>query len=130
MSVRRDAMQTSRAGQIFREAWVAGVRRHYQGEPKASYVASWDEMPEWERSAAAAVADQVTAFIRTTAGATVKLTREQKGRFVAICWIGQIHRHISDPKPAYVADWEDMPEWQRATDADIFERIEAVQGPV
>ncbi|MFE6647553.1 hypothetical protein ACFVJS_13380 [Nocardioides sp. NPDC057772] len=24
----------------------------------------------------------------------------------------------------YVADWDDMPEWQRETDADIFERIE------
>ncbi len=27
-------------------------------------------------------------------------------------------------KPAYVADWAELPEWQRATDADIFERIE------
>jgi len=23
-----------------------------------------------------------------------------------------------------VADWEDLPQWQRETDADIFERIE------
>jgi hypothetical protein len=27
-------------------------------------------------------------------------------------------------KPAYVADWDDLPSWQRETDADIFERIE------
>lgn len=33
-------------------------------------------------------------------------------------------KHIPDPKPAYVADWEDMPRWQQETDADIFDRIE------
>ncbi len=48
----------------------------------------------------------------------------QKGRFVALCWIVQIFKHFPDPKPSYVADWADMPEWQRETDADIFERIE------
>jgi hypothetical protein len=43
---------------------------------------------------------------------------------VALCWIAQIHRHIPDPKPSYVADWDEQPAWQRETDADIFERIE------
>ncbi|GAB2806743.1 hypothetical protein GCM10027091_43750 [Streptomyces daliensis] len=27
--------------------------------------------------------------------------------------------------PAYVADWPDLPDWQKETDADIFETIEA-----
>ncbi|MFL6075282.1 MAG: hypothetical protein ACJ73S_17965 [Mycobacteriales bacterium] len=67
---------------------------------------------------------QVKAFIEATGGAAARLTREQKGRFVALCWIGQIYRHFPDPKAAYVADWDDLPEWQRETDADIFERIE------
>ena len=40
------------AGKIFREAWIAGVNKHYPGEPKAGYVAPWDETPEWERHAA------------------------------------------------------------------------------
>jgi hypothetical protein len=111
-------------GRIFREAWIAGVKKHYPGEPKSSYITPWDETPEWERESAAAVYEQVRAFIETTAGATAKLTREQKGRFVALCWVGQIHKHIPEPKPAYVADWDALPEWQQHTDMEIFERIE------
>ncbi|MFJ8815196.1 hypothetical protein [Amycolatopsis thermoflava] len=111
-------------GRIFREAWIAGVTKHYPGQPKPGYVTPWEDTPDWERDAAAAVYDQVRAFITATGGATSKLTRDQKGRFVALCWIGQIHKHFPDPKPSYVADWDGLPEWQKATDADIFERIE------
>jgi hypothetical protein len=115
---------TDEPGRIFREAWIAGVRKHYPGEPKPGYVAPWDETPDWERQAAAAVYGQVRSFVEVSDGTTVKLTREQKGRFVAICWIAQIYKHIPDPKPSYVADWVDLPEWQQQTDADIFEWIE------
>jgi hypothetical protein len=111
-------------GRAFREAWISGVMRHYPGEPKPSYIAPWDETPNWERESAAAVYDQVRAFIDVTEGNTAKLTRSQKGHFVALCWIGQIFKHFPDPKPAYVADWDDLPPWQQETDADIFERIE------
>lgn len=111
-------------GRIFREAWIAGVTKHYPGEPKPGYITPWDDTPEWERSAAAAVHDQVRAFIDTADGATGRLTREQKSRFVALCWIGQIYKHFPDPKPSYVADWDQMPAWQQETDADIFETIE------
>ena len=111
-------------GRVFREAWIAGVNKHYPGEPKPGYVDPWEDTPDWERESAAAVYDQVRAFVETSGGATAKLTREQKGRFVAICWIGQIFKHFPEPKPSYVADWADMPEWQRETDADIFEHIE------
>lgn len=111
-------------GRVFREAWIAGVRKHYPGEPKPGYVTPWEETPDWERASAAAVYEQVRAFVETSGGTTSKLTREQKGRFVAICWIAQIFKHFPDPKPSYVADWADMPEWQRETDADIFEHIE------
>lgn len=111
-------------GRIFREAWIAGVKKHYPGEPKPGYITPWEDTPEWERASAAAVYEQVHDFVRATEGGTAKLTREQKGRFVALCWIGQIYKHFADPKPSYVADWEDMPEWQRETDADVFERIE------
>jgi hypothetical protein len=111
-------------GRIFREAWIAGVKDHYEGEPKPAYIAPWEETPDWERGSATAVYDQVHAFIQATGGNTVRLTRAQKGRFVALCWIGQIYRHFPDPKPAYVADWDQLPGWQQETDADIFERIE------
>ena len=113
-------------GRVFREAWIAGVIKHYPGEPKPGYVAPWEDTPDWERESAAAVYEQVRAFVDTSGRATAKLTREQKGRFIALCWIAQIFKHFPDPKPAYVADWADMPEWQRETDADIFERIEQV----
>jgi len=111
-------------GRVFREAWIAGVTRHFPGTPKASYTAPWDETPEWERESAAAVCNQVRAFIEATNSSTVKLTRSQKGRIVALCWIGQIFEHFPNPKPAYVADWDDLPRWQQETDADIFECIE------
>lgn len=111
-------------GRLFRDAWIAGVKKHFPGEPKAGYISPWDDTPEWERQAAAAVCRQVHDFIAVSAGETRRLTREQKGRFVALCWIAQIHKHIENPKPGYVADWADLPEWQQQTDADIFERIE------
>jgi hypothetical protein len=112
-------------GKTFREAWIAGVKKHYPGEPKPSYISPWADMPEWERQGAAAVYDQARNFIRTSDSAASKLTRTQKRRFVALCWIAQIFKHIPDPKPSYVADWDDLPEWQRETDADIFQRIES-----
>ena len=115
---------TEEHGRIFREAWISGVRKHFPGEPKPGYVAPWEETPDWERQAAAAVCGQVSQLIDISGGATAKLTREQKGRFVAICWIAQIYKHFPQPKPAYVADWDQLPGWQQQTDADIFEHIE------
>ena len=117
-------MEITTGGKVFREAWIAGVRKHYPGGPKHSYVAPWEETPKWERESAAAVYEQVRAFVLATGGQTVRMTRAQKGRFVALCWIGQILKHFSDPKPAYLADWEEMSTWQQETDADIFESIE------
>jgi hypothetical protein len=111
-------------GRIFREAWIAGVRAHYPGEPKPGYVAPWDDTPGWERASATAVYDQVMAFLEATDRAAAKLRRTQKGRFVALCWIGQILKHFPDPKPSYIADWDDLPPWQQETNADIFERVE------
>lgn len=109
---------------FFREAWVAGVKRHFQGEPKAGYIAPWEDISEWERDSAAAVYEQVLEFLNTTGGAAAKLSRAQKGRFVAVCWTGQIYKHFPEPKPSYVADWDELPTWQQETDADIFESIE------
>lgn len=118
---------TDEQGRIFREAWIAGVRKHYPGDPKPGYVTRWDDTSGWERQAAAAVCAQVRAFVDISGRSTARLTRAQKGRFVATCWIAQIYKHIPDPKPSYVADWDDLPEWQQQTDADIFEHIEALQ---
>lgn len=110
-------------GRVFRDTWIAGVKKYYPGEPKESYITPWESTPDWERESAAAVYEQVRNFIESTDGNATKLSREQKGQFVAICWVGQIFRRIEDPKPAYVAGWDDMPEWQRETDSDIFDRI-------
>jgi hypothetical protein len=103
------------------------VKKHYPGEPKPAYISSWADMPDWEQQSAAAVYDQVRHFIRTSDGAASKLTRTQKGRFVALCWIAQVFKHIPDPNPSYVADWDELPEWQRETDANIFQSIESAQ---
>jgi hypothetical protein len=118
---------TNEPGRIFREAWIAGVKKHYPGEPKAGYITPWEETPDWEREAAAAVGEQVQQFIAVSGGSTSKLTREQKGRFVSLCWIAQIYKHFDDPKPSYVADWSEQPEWQRETNADVFEAVEGAK---
>jgi hypothetical protein len=111
-------------GRIFREAWIAGVKKHYPGEPKPGYIAPWAETPDWERASAAAVYEQVRRLLEMSSGGAAKLSREQKGRFVALSWIAQIYKHFPEPKPPYVADWESLPAWQRETDSDIFEAIE------
>ncbi|MDG4799405.1 hypothetical protein [Micromonospora sp. WMMD980] len=121
---------TVEAGQVFRDAWIAGVRAHHPGEPKPGYVSPWEATPDWERASAAAVYEQVVAFLAATDGAARMLNREQKGRFVALCWIGQIHKHFPNPKPSYVADWADLPRWQQETDADIFESIAERSAPI
>jgi len=115
-------------GRVFREAWIAGVLKHFPGEPRPGYVAPWEQIPEWERDSVTAVYDQVRGFIAATGGGCANLTRVQKGRFVALCWLGQIWMRFPEPKPSYVADWDDLPAWQRETDADIFEHIESEYG--
>ncbi|MGP3943001.1 hypothetical protein [Streptomyces sp. 6N106] len=117
-------MSQTEGARLFREAWIAGVRRHFPGEPKPGYVTPWEDTPQWEREAAGAVCAQVRQFLDLSGGHGSRLTREQKGRFVATCWIAQMYRHFEDPKPGYVADWADLPGWQQETDADIFEAIE------
>ena len=117
-------------GRLFREAWIEGVRRHFPGEPKAGYVAPWEETPEWERNAAAAVCEQVLAFINVSNGAVAKLSREQRGRFVALCWTAQVYHAFADPKPSYVADWDQLPSWQQAVDSDVFDAIERAAAQV
>jgi hypothetical protein len=119
-------MDREEGGRLFREAWIAGIHAHYPGAPKPGYVAPWEEMGEWEQRAAIATYEQVRQFVLLTNGRTQKLSREQKGRFVCLCWIGQIYRYFEAPKESYVADWEQLPAWQRETDADIFETIERV----
>ena len=115
---------TLEAGKIFRDAWIAAVHKHYPGEPKASYIAPWDEIPDWERQSAAAVYQLVADLLRASEDAARQLTRTQKSQFVAACWTAQIYLRIPDPKPAYVAPWEALPTWQQEADADIFDIIE------
>ncbi|MEV0246841.1 hypothetical protein AB0H76_09670 [Nocardia sp. NPDC050712] len=87
-------------------------------------IAPWEQTPDWEKASASAVYRQIAAFIATTDGACAKLSREQRGRFVALCWTAQIYKHFPDPKPSYVADWEQLLDWQKQTDADIFDAVE------
>jgi hypothetical protein len=111
-------------GRFFREAWIAGVKQHHPGTPKEGYVAPWETLAQWEQESASAVYEQVCQLVSLSDGKTTCLSREQKGRFVCLCWIVQIFKHISNPKSSYIADWDEIPEWQRETDADIFEAIE------
>jgi hypothetical protein len=112
-------------GRTFRQAWIDGVTTHYPGEPKPGYVAPWEDMPQWEREAATAVYRQIRQFVAVTDGRARDLTSEQKGRFVAICWLGQVRALIDEPKPAYLSDWPDLPQWQRLTDSHVFDVVAA-----
>ncbi|GAA2969617.1 hypothetical protein [Actinokineospora diospyrosa] len=104
-------------GQVFRRAWVDGVRKHFSD---TGYVALWSELPEWERASANEVYALVRAFVE--AGGTEGLSRVQKGRFVALCWSAQANRHGGAP----AADWDQLSPWQRETNADVFEHIEGL----
>ncbi len=77
-------MSRTEGARLFRESWIAGVRRHFPGEPKAGYVTPWDGTPQWEREAAGAVYEQVRQFLAVSGGQAARLSREQKGRFVAL----------------------------------------------
>lgn len=110
-------------GRRFRDAWIAGVLKHYPGQAKPSYTAPWEDMPPWERDSAAGVYQVVAALLAAVSGAAERMTRDQKGRFVALCWLAHIHKHFPEPKPSYIADWDDLPQWQKETDADIFDQI-------
>jgi hypothetical protein len=115
---------TADGARLFREAWIEGVKKHFPGEPKPSYITPWEETPDWEKDAAGSVYRQVRQFVEESAGNASRLSREQRGRFVATCWTAQMFKHFGDPKSAYVADWPGLPEWQQETDADIFQAIE------
>jgi hypothetical protein len=114
------------SGRFFREAWITGVNKHFPDTPKPGYVAPWEEMGQWEKESAMAVYEQVHAFL--LAGIhdkqqTTHLTREQGGRFIRVCWVGQIYKHIPNPKPGYVANWEEVPHWEQEVDMGIFQAI-------
>jgi hypothetical protein len=81
-------------------------------------------MASWEQESAMAVFEQVRQFVLLSGGKTTRLSREQKGRFMAICWIAQIYKYFAQPKASYVDEWEKLPDWQRETDAAIFEAVE------
>jgi len=114
-------------GRFFREAWITGVNKHFPGTPKPGYVAPWESMPDWEKEIVTEIYAQMQALIQ--AGAQneqgTRLNREQGGRVIRIAWIGQVYKHISEPKSSYVCNWEEMSSWEREVDMDIFEMIQA-----
>jgi hypothetical protein len=112
------------AGRLFRTAWVEGVGRHHPGTPRTGTIAAWEDLSDWERASSAAVADQVARFVLDANGRTSRLTRSQRGQFVTICWIAQVHRHLSEPPVSSITPWEELPAWQRQTVAHVFDVIE------
>lgn len=113
-------------GRRFRASWIKGVQKHFPDVPKPGYISPWEEMPEWEQKAASAVYGKVRDLILVGLrhDPQTRLVAEQGGRFVSEAWNVQVYRYIENPKPGYVADWENLPEWQRLTDIDIFADIE------
>ena len=117
-------LEQEQNGRFFRAAWITGINKYYPGIPKESYTAPWETMVQWEQESSKAVFEQVHQFVSLADGSTTHLSREHKGRFVYLCWLAQIFKHISKPKPSYIVDWEQLPVWQRETNGDIFEAIE------
>lgn len=125
-------MSEKEGGQFFRNAWIAGVKKHYPGTPKPSYIAPWETMPEWEKEIVTEIYQQVSKLVKAgiQIGNAHLLNREQGGRVIRIAWIGQVYKHMSQPKPAYVCAWEEMSSWEQETDMDIFEAIQERVGQV
>ncbi|MFI8349814.1 hypothetical protein [Streptomyces sp. NPDC085596] len=117
-------MNRIEGARLFREAWIAGVRRHFPGEPEPGFVTPWEDVPQWEREVAGVVASRIQGLMEVSEGTAAKLSREQKGRFVAICWATEVSEQCTDPEPAQIAEWPDLPLWHQETDADIFEALE------
>ncbi len=113
-------------GRLFRTAWITGVHKYYPGTPKEGYVKPWEQMDEWEQQSAISVYQQVYTFLLTGVqeGQQTSLTRNQGSQLVRIAWVGQIYKHIPNPKPSYISNWEDIPTWEQEVDADIFAAIE------
>ncbi len=83
-------------------------------------------MPDWEKEIVTEIYAQMQALIQAGAqdGQVIRLIREQGGRIIRIAWIGQVYKHIPEPKSSYVCNWEEMPSWEREADMDIFETIQ------
>jgi hypothetical protein len=54
-------------GRFFREAWIAGVKKHFPGTPKPSYVAPWESMPDWEKEIVTEIYAQMQALVQAGA---------------------------------------------------------------
>jgi len=119
-------LDQEQGGRFFRTAWITGVQKHYSGTPKEGYVKPWEQMDAWEQQSAIAVYQQVAHFLTAGVqeGKQTSLTKVQGGQLVRIAWVGQIYKHIPNPKPSYVGDWDTMPTWEQEVDADIFTAIE------
>lgn len=115
-------MDQESAGRLVRQAWIDGVKQFYPETPKSSYIAPWEEISEWERSIVIEIYQQVRAILLAGEPST-RLTPEQGGRLVRLIWIGQVYKHIRDPKPAYVCNWEELAEWEQSTDIGMFKAI-------
>jgi len=111
------------AGRLVRQAWIDGVNKYFPGVPKQSYIAPWEEIGEWERAIVIEIFNQVEAFLQS-GESSQQLSREQGGRLVRFIWIVQVYRRIPEPKASYVCSWEEMPEWEREADMDMFSAIE------
>jgi hypothetical protein len=98
----------------------------FDGTPKPSYIAPWESIPDWEKEIVTEIYAQMQALVQ--AGAqdkqVTRLNREQGGRVIRIAWIGQVYKHVSDPKPSYVCNWEEMLSWEQEVDMDIFEKMQ------
>lgn len=119
-------MNREEGGRFFRNAWIMGVHKYFPGTPKPGYVAPWENMPDWEKDIVTELYQQVSALVHAGIEQEkfTQLNREQGGHVIRIGWIGQVYKHISDPKPAYVSAWEEMPQWEQEVDMDIFEEIQ------
>jgi hypothetical protein len=84
-------------------------------------------MPDWEKEIVTEIYTQIQALVQAGAqdGQVIRLNREQGGRVIRIAWLGQVYKHIPEPKSSYVCNWEEMPSWEQEVDRDIFEMIQS-----
>jgi hypothetical protein len=116
-------MELEHQARLLRQAWIRGVEQYYPGEPKAGYIAEWDNIAEWEREALRQLYSHVRNIVEPALKNGVAIPAEHGGHLVSSVWNILMFQLLKEPKPSYVKHFNQLDEWQQKTDIAMFEAI-------
>lgn len=122
------AFDCEQGGRLFRLLWVREVRMA-QEKPKQTWVASWEQMREWETATACQVFSLLQEAILSDGDGSCDWDRERGGRLIRERWVQTVPLFAPDPNPSLLWPWEKMEEWEREADRVMFEYLRAALIP-